>query len=236
MRAAELLVKCLENEGVEYIFGIPGEENIDIMDALLESRHHVRDDASRTGRGLHGGRIRPSDRARGRVHGDARTGRDESHHRFRGREHGPRADRRNRRAGRDDAAPQGKPPDPRSGRALPAHHQIHRSDPRAGDRAGGRPESFQGRPDREARRLVHRLSREHRRDGSRREADQGADRLHGGCAGGKDRAGRADHFGREVSRSSSPATASSGRARPMRSSRSPRCCAFPSRTRSWRKA
>ena len=38
MRAAELLVRCLENEGVEYIFGIPGEENIDIMDALLESR------------------------------------------------------------------------------------------------------------------------------------------------------------------------------------------------------
>ena len=37
MTAAELLVKCLENEGVEYIFGIPGEENIDIMDALLES-------------------------------------------------------------------------------------------------------------------------------------------------------------------------------------------------------
>src|SRR3989442_11005747 len=35
--AAELLVKCLENEGVEYIFGIPGEENIDIMDALLDS-------------------------------------------------------------------------------------------------------------------------------------------------------------------------------------------------------
>ncbi|MEO8165763.1 MAG: acetolactate synthase large subunit, partial [Betaproteobacteria bacterium] len=37
MKAAELLVKCLENEGVEYIFGIPGEENIDVMDALLES-------------------------------------------------------------------------------------------------------------------------------------------------------------------------------------------------------
>ena len=35
--AAELLVKCLENEGVRYIFGIPGEENIDIMDALLSS-------------------------------------------------------------------------------------------------------------------------------------------------------------------------------------------------------
>jgi len=37
MKAAELFVKCLESEGVEYIFGVPGEENIDIMDALLES-------------------------------------------------------------------------------------------------------------------------------------------------------------------------------------------------------
>ena len=35
--AGELLVRCLENEGVEYIFGLPGEENIDIMDALLDS-------------------------------------------------------------------------------------------------------------------------------------------------------------------------------------------------------
>ncbi len=38
MTAAQLLVKCLENEGVEYIFGIPGEENIDIMDALSTAR------------------------------------------------------------------------------------------------------------------------------------------------------------------------------------------------------
>ncbi|NOD85875.1 acetolactate synthase large subunit [Ruegeria sp. HKCCD6119] len=37
MKAAELLVKCLENEGVEYIFGVPGEENIDVMDALVDS-------------------------------------------------------------------------------------------------------------------------------------------------------------------------------------------------------
>ena len=40
MKAAELLVRCLENEGVEFIFGIPGEENIDVMDALLDSRIH----------------------------------------------------------------------------------------------------------------------------------------------------------------------------------------------------
>lgn len=37
MRAADLLVKCLENEGVDYIFGIPGEENLDVMDALRDS-------------------------------------------------------------------------------------------------------------------------------------------------------------------------------------------------------
>src|ERR687889_205712 len=32
--AAELIVRCLENEGVEYVFGIPGEENIHLVDAL----------------------------------------------------------------------------------------------------------------------------------------------------------------------------------------------------------
>jgi acetolactate synthase-1/2/3 large subunit len=37
MNAAQLFVKCLENEGVKLIFGIPGEENLDIMDALLDS-------------------------------------------------------------------------------------------------------------------------------------------------------------------------------------------------------
>ena len=37
MKAAELFVRCLENEGVEFLFGIPGEENVDIMDVLLDS-------------------------------------------------------------------------------------------------------------------------------------------------------------------------------------------------------
>ncbi len=38
MKAVELFVRCLENEGVEYIFGIPGEENLAMMDALLDSK------------------------------------------------------------------------------------------------------------------------------------------------------------------------------------------------------
>jgi len=37
MKAAELIVQCLENEGVEYIFGVPGEENMDLLDALIGS-------------------------------------------------------------------------------------------------------------------------------------------------------------------------------------------------------
>lgn len=35
---AELLVECLEEEGVHYIFGIPGEENLAIMEALKQSK------------------------------------------------------------------------------------------------------------------------------------------------------------------------------------------------------
>ncbi|NEQ53197.1 MAG: acetolactate synthase large subunit [Leptolyngbya sp. SIO3F4] len=37
MNTAELLVRCLENEGVEYIFGVPGEENLQILQALKQS-------------------------------------------------------------------------------------------------------------------------------------------------------------------------------------------------------
>ncbi|WP_299407831.1 acetolactate synthase large subunit [Acaryochloris sp. IP29b_bin.148] len=37
MNTAELLVKCLENEGVEYIFGLPGEENLQVLEALRDS-------------------------------------------------------------------------------------------------------------------------------------------------------------------------------------------------------
>src|SRR6266849_3177936 len=37
MKATELMIGCLENEGVRYIFGIPGEENLDFMDSLSES-------------------------------------------------------------------------------------------------------------------------------------------------------------------------------------------------------
>lgn len=37
MNTAELLVRCLENEGVRYIFGLPGEENLQVLEALKHS-------------------------------------------------------------------------------------------------------------------------------------------------------------------------------------------------------
>ncbi|MBF0560288.1 MAG: acetolactate synthase large subunit [Nitrospirae bacterium] len=38
MKASDLLVKCLEKEGVEYIFGLPGEETLDLMESLSHSK------------------------------------------------------------------------------------------------------------------------------------------------------------------------------------------------------
>ena len=37
MKASDLFVRALEAEGVEYIFGIPGEENLDLLDSLRGS-------------------------------------------------------------------------------------------------------------------------------------------------------------------------------------------------------
>ena len=37
MKASNLFVKALEEEGVEYIFGIPGEENLDLLNSLKDS-------------------------------------------------------------------------------------------------------------------------------------------------------------------------------------------------------
>lgn len=37
MKTSDLLVKALENEGVRYIYGIPGEENLDVLDSLSRS-------------------------------------------------------------------------------------------------------------------------------------------------------------------------------------------------------
>ena len=37
MKASDLLVKCLEEEGVEFIYGVPGEENLDLLESMRTS-------------------------------------------------------------------------------------------------------------------------------------------------------------------------------------------------------
>ncbi len=37
MNASDLFVKCLESEGVTLIFGVPGEENLDLLESLRKS-------------------------------------------------------------------------------------------------------------------------------------------------------------------------------------------------------
>ncbi|PJA56017.1 hypothetical protein CO165_00505, partial [Candidatus Roizmanbacteria bacterium CG_4_9_14_3_um_filter_33_18] len=37
MNSAELFIKCLESEGIKYIFGVPGEENLRLLQAIKES-------------------------------------------------------------------------------------------------------------------------------------------------------------------------------------------------------
>ena len=38
MKASDFFIKCLEEEGVEYIFGVPGEENLVFLDSLSRSK------------------------------------------------------------------------------------------------------------------------------------------------------------------------------------------------------
>jgi thiamine pyrophosphate-dependent acetolactate synthase large subunit-like protein len=37
-KGSDLLVAALENEGVERIFGVPGEENLDVVESLRQSK------------------------------------------------------------------------------------------------------------------------------------------------------------------------------------------------------
>ena len=37
-KASDLFIECLEKEGVEYVFGVPGEENLDFLDSLSRSK------------------------------------------------------------------------------------------------------------------------------------------------------------------------------------------------------
>ncbi len=66
MNGAEALVKSLEAEGVEVVFGYPGGVALPMFDALYDSEDPDDPPAARTGRGAHGRRVLPGSRAASR--------------------------------------------------------------------------------------------------------------------------------------------------------------------------
>ncbi len=76
-KGSDLLVAALENEGVDRIFGVPGEENLDVVESLRKSRIELVLDAARAGGRVHGGDAWPADR-QGRACASRRSGRARS--------------------------------------------------------------------------------------------------------------------------------------------------------------
>jgi acetolactate synthase-1/2/3 large subunit len=60
-KASDTLVAALENEGVERIFGIPGEENLDFVESLRTLEDRIGARAPRASRGIYGRYARASD-------------------------------------------------------------------------------------------------------------------------------------------------------------------------------
>ncbi len=80
LTGAQALIKSLESEGVEVMFGLPGGCILPAYDPIIDSpiRHIlVRHEQ---GRGAHGRGLRPRHRPAGRGHGDERPGRHQPGH------------------------------------------------------------------------------------------------------------------------------------------------------------
>ena len=58
MNGAELLVSAMEKEGVQQIFGVPGEENLDLVEALRRSTIKLVVTRHEQGGSFHGGDAR----------------------------------------------------------------------------------------------------------------------------------------------------------------------------------
>ena len=71
LTGAQILMKCLEREGVKHIFGYPGGVVLDIYDELTRHpQHQAYPGAPRTGRGPRRGRLCPGLRPGGGGPGD----------------------------------------------------------------------------------------------------------------------------------------------------------------------
>ena len=54
-KGSDLLVAALENEGVDRIFGVPGEENLDVVESLRGSKIELVLTRHEQAAGVHGG-------------------------------------------------------------------------------------------------------------------------------------------------------------------------------------
>ena len=151
---AELIVECLENEGVTHVFGIPGEENIRLVEALSKSLDRLRAHPPRAGRVVHGRDLRPPDRQGRRLLGHPRARCDQPAARRRRRDHELDPADRAVGPGRDEPQLQGVPPGRRPGLDVRAGDQVVGADGHARGGAGDDPQGVQAGPDRAARRRL----------------------------------------------------------------------------------
>ena len=236
-KASDLFVECLEVEGVEYVFGIPGEETLDLNESLANSSVDfvpVRHEQGGAYMADMYGRL--TQRA-GVCLGHARARRDEPRDRHRGRVPGPLAARRADRPGRPRAHAQGVPPVHRRRLAHEAGDEVERARQRAPHHPRGRAQGVQGRPGPEARPDPHRAARG--RDGGDRRRACRCPRARTSAAPSprpRSCSRRSRSSARRSTPSCWPATASRASARRRRcaSSRAPPGSASP--RRSWARA
>ena len=158
-KASDLFVECLEAEGVKYVFGIPGEETLDLNESLERPRSTFIPVRHEQGGAYMADMYGRLTRTRGRLPGHARAGRDQPRHRRRRRAARPLAAGRAHGPGRPRADAQGVAPVHRRRRHAAAGDEVEHAaelgprDPR------GRAQGVQGRPGAEARADPHRAAR-----------------------------------------------------------------------------
>ena len=125
LTGSQILCRALLEQGVDLLFGYPGGAIMPFYHALPEYPGAApRAGAPRAGRGARGRRLRPRERAAGRVRGDVGARRHQPGDRPRHGAHGQHAGGRHHRPGaaRDDRP--GRLPGDRHHRHHPADHQA----------------------------------------------------------------------------------------------------------------
>ena len=125
-KASDLFIQCLEEEGVEYVFGVPGEENLDFLDSLSRStkikliltRHEQGAGFMAATYGRHTGKA-------GVCLATLGPGRHQLRHRRRLCPAGRHADDDDHRPEADQELQAGPLPDPGRRRHDAAAHQVH---------------------------------------------------------------------------------------------------------------